>query len=217
MGNMYGVSRRGANMIEVGNEPSTNGSIGEVSLHHAKFALGIAFSPVKLNSLVLYHLEFTLMRSIPIDVSDNTRVFEIYDGVVDKESRGGGRMENVEVVVFDPRTVEVGRGVCLRMKGNGVLRVPLLADSYKMSVNPDLSESYILCYLVLTVLVKEDKGVLPRITVVILTPPISWVIWVVELLSELGNIGDGARCGEERNGGIICSESDWFITLNIVV
>jgi len=67
----------------VGNESSLNGGVGEVVFYHTKLALSILFSPIKLNLLALYCLEFTLMCLISIYVSDNTRVLEIYDGIVD--------------------------------------------------------------------------------------------------------------------------------------
>jgi len=183
------------NAVEMGNKLGVDGGISKVAFHHAEFALGVTFLPVKLNLLAFYHLEFALIRLIPIDVSDNTRVLEIYDGIVDEKSRGGRGMENVEVVIFDPRTIEVGRRVCLHVKRNGVLRAPLLVNPYNVSINPNLPKSDISHYFVLTILIEEDEGVLPHITVVILTPSISWVVWIVKLLGELRNVGDGARCG----------------------
>jgi len=126
-------------------------------------------------------------------------------------------VKNVEVIIFDPRAVEIGRGMCACMKGNGVFRVSPFANSYNVSVNVSLSESDISCYFILPILIEEDKRVLLRITAVILTPSSSWMVRVVELFSELGYIGDGARSGGERNGGVICSESDWLVTLNVVV
>ena len=205
------------NAIEMRGESSADGSVGEVSLHHTEFALGIAFSSVKFNLLVLYHLEFTLMCLIPIDISNNTRVLEVYDGIANEKSRGGRRVKNVEVVIFDPRAIEIWSGMCLHMKGNGILGVSWLADPYDVSVNSNLPEGNISWYFILTILIEKDKRVLPYITAVILTPSNSWVIWVVKLLSELGNVGDGIRHGGEGNGGIILSESNWFIALYIII
>ena len=36
MGNVDGISGRGANMVEVGSESGVDGGVGEVLLHHAK-------------------------------------------------------------------------------------------------------------------------------------------------------------------------------------
>jgi len=205
------------NAVEMGNESGANGSIGEVALHHAKLALSTFFPSVKLNSLTFYRLKFALVCLIPINISDNTRVFEVYDGIVDEESGGGGRMEDIEVVILDPRAIEIGGRVCVCVKGNGVFGVSPLANSYNMSVDSDLSEGDVSCYFVLPILIKEDKGVLLRITAVVLAPSSSWVVRVVKLFSELGNIGDGARSGGKGDSRVIRSKSDQFVTLNIFV
>ena len=217
MGNVNSVSGGRTNAIEVGNESSADRGISEVAFYCAELALSTFFPSIKLNLLALYHLEFTLMHSISVYVSDNTRVFEIYNGVVDEKSRCGRGVEDVKVVVLDPKMVKIGRGVCMCVKRDGVLGIPLLADPYDVSVNSDLPKSDISCYFVLPVLIEEDKGVLPCITAVVLTPPSSWMVRVVKLFGELGNIGDGARSGRERNGGVIRSESNWFVTLNVVI
>ena len=217
MGNVNSVSGGRANVIEMRDKPSANSSIGEMSFHHTELALSVAFSFVKLNSLAFYHLEFTLMCPISINISNNTRVLEVYDGIVDEELGGRRGVEDVEVIILDPRTVEIGRGMCMCMKGNGVFRVSLFANSYNVSIDPDLSESDVSRYFILPILIEEDKGVLPHITAVVLAPPGSWVIRVIELLGKLGNVGDGTRSGGEGNSRVIHSESDWLVTLNIVV
>ena len=157
--------------------------------------LSAAFPSVKLNLLVLYCLKFALVCSIPVDISNNPRILEIYDGIVNKESGCRRGVENIEVIIFDPRSVEIGGGMCTCVEGNGVLGVALLADPYKVSIDPDLPEGDITCYLILSILVEEDKQVLPRITAVVLTPSGSWMVRVIKLFGELRDVGDGARCG----------------------
>ena len=105
-------------MIEMGSEPGADRSVSKVPFHHTEFALGAVLPSVKLNSLALYCLEFALMCSIPVNVSDNTRILEINDGVVDEESGSGGRVENIEVIIFDPRAIEIGGRVCTCVEGN---------------------------------------------------------------------------------------------------
>ena len=195
MGNIDGVSGRGANAVKVGDELGANSGIGKVLFHHAELRLSAVLLPVKLNSLVLYHLEFALMRSISIDVSNNTGILEINDGIVDKESRSGGRVEDIEVIIFNPRAVEVGSRICTCVKGDGEFGITMLASPHKVSINPNLSKGDVTCYFVLPILIEEDKQVLLCITVVILAPPGSWVVWIVKLLSELRDVGDGTRCG----------------------
>ena len=214
---MNGISGRGVETIKVRNESGANSGVSKVSFHHAEFALGTVFPLVKLNSLALYHLKFTLMCSISINVSDNTRILEINNGIVDEESGSGGGVEDVEVVIFDPRTIEIGSGMCMCVEGNGKLRVTPFASSHKMSVDPNLPEGDITCHLVLPILVEEDKRVLSRITVVVLAPSISWMVQVVKLLSKLRDVGDGTRRGGEGDSRVIPSKPNWFVVLYIVI
>jgi len=146
---MDGISRRGAETIKMRNESGANSSVSKVSLHHTEFALGAIFPLIKLNSLALYCLEFTLMCLISINVSNNTRILEINNGIVDEESGSGGRVENVKVVIFDPRAIEIGSRVCTCMEGDGKLRVAMLASPYKVSIDPSLPEGDVACHLVL--------------------------------------------------------------------
>ena len=195
MGDVDGISGRGMDMTEMGNELGANSSVSKVSLHHTEFALGTVLPFVKLNSLALYRLKFTLMHSISINISNNTRILKIDDGIVDEKSGCRGGVENVEVIIFDPRMIEVGSRMCTYMEGNRVFGIAMLASSYEVSVDANLSKGDIACHLILPVLIEEDKWVLLHITVVVLTPSVSWMVWVVKLLSELRNVGDGTRCG----------------------
>ena len=189
-----GISRRGVETIKVRDKSGANSCASEVSFHHTELALGAIFPFIKLNLLALYRLEFTLMRSIPINVSDNTGILEINDGIVNEESGSRGGVENVEVVIFDPRAIEIGGGVCTCMEGNRKLGITPFASSYKMSVDPNLPEGDIVCHLVLPVLVEEDEQVLSRVTTVVLAPSNSWMVWVIKLLSKLRDVGDGTGC-----------------------
>jgi len=212
-----GVSGRGANTVKVRNKSGTNSSAGKVSFHHTEFALGAVFPFIELNSLALHCLEFSLVSLISINISNNTRILEIDDGIVDEESGGGGGMENVEVIIFDPGTIEIGSGMCTCMKRDRKFRVPMLASPYKVSIDPNLPEGDIACHLVLPVLIEEDKQVLPRITAVVLTPSGSWMVWVIELLSKLRDVGNGTRCGGEGDGRVVLSKPKWFVVLYIIV
>ena len=203
--------------VKVGNKSGADSSISEMLFHHIELALGTVFPLTELNSLALYRLKFTLMRSIPIDVSNNTGILEIDDGIVDEESGSGGWVENVEVVIFDPRMVEIGSRVCMCVKGNRKLGVTPFVSSYKMSVDPNLPKSNVACHLILPILIEEDKWVLPRITAVVLAPSSSWMIWVFKLLSKLGDVGDGTRRGRKGDGGVIPSKPNWLVILYVVV
>jgi len=183
------------NAVKMRNKSGTNGGVGKVSFHHTELALGTIFPFIKLNLLALYRLKFALMRSISVNVSNNTGILEINDGVVNEESGSGGGMKNVKVVILDPRAIEIGGGVCTCMKGDRKFRITTFASSYKMSINPNLPEGNIVCHLVLSILVEENEWVLPHITVVILTPPASWMVQIVKLIRELGDVGNRTGCG----------------------
>ena len=182
-------------MVKVRGESGVDGGISEMAFHHTKLALGIIFLPIELNSLALYHLKFALMRLIPIDVSDNTRVFEIDNGIIDEESGGRGRMKNVEVIIFDPRMIEIWCGMHSCIKGDRVLGVAALANPYNVSINANLSKGDVACHLILTILIEEDKWVLLHVTMIIFTPPSSWMVRVIELFSELRDVGNRTGCG----------------------
>jgi len=70
-------------------ESGANCGVSEMAFHHVEFALGGIFPLVKFDTLVFYHLELAVMRSISVDISNNSRILEINDGVVDEESGGG--------------------------------------------------------------------------------------------------------------------------------
>ena len=110
MGDMYSGGRGGTNTIEVRDESSANSGVSEVSLYLIELALSVTFSSVKFNLLVFYHLKFALMCLIPVDVSDNTRVFEVYDGIVDEKLGSRERVEDIEIIILDPRTVKIWSG-----------------------------------------------------------------------------------------------------------
>ena len=86
---MNSVSGGGADAIEVRDKSSANRGVGEMAFHRSEFALGGVFSLVKLDTLAFYRLKLILMRLISINISDNTRIFEVYNGVVDEESGSG--------------------------------------------------------------------------------------------------------------------------------
>ena len=199
------------------NELGANSSVSKVSFHHTEFALGAIFPLIELNSLALYCRKFTLMCSISINVSNNTRILEIDNGIVDEESGSGGRVENVKVIIFDPGAIEIGSRVSTCMEGNGMLGVATLVSPYKVSIDPSLSEGDIACHFVLPVLIEEDERVLLCITAVVLAPSNSWMVRIIKLLGKLRNVGDGTGCGGEGDGRVVCGKPDWFITLHVVV
>ena len=116
-----------------------------------------------------------------------------------------------------PRRGRVNEKNWMDHNRNGILKVAALVSSYDVSVDPNLSEGDITCHLILTILIEEDKRVLPRITTVVLAPSGSWMVWVIKLMSELRDVGNGARCGGEGDSRVVLSEPNWFVILHVIV
>jgi len=74
---------KGADTSEVGNKASAYSSVGEVAFHNTELGLCISLTVVKLSALMFDCHELVLVCPIPINVSNNTRVLEIYNGIVD--------------------------------------------------------------------------------------------------------------------------------------
>jgi len=89
--------------------------MGEVPLHCQKLGLSVIFGIVQLHSSPLHVSQLVLVCSVPVYVRNDPWVFKVDEGIVDKEAASGRGMKNVEVSVFDPSAVEVGRGEGLGM------------------------------------------------------------------------------------------------------
>ena len=62
-------------------------------------------------------------------ISDDPWVFEVDQGIVDKELIGGQGVEDIEISVFDSSAIEIGRGECLSVEGGRVFLSTLAADA----------------------------------------------------------------------------------------
>ena len=105
-------------------------------------------------------------------------------------------MEDVEVSIFDPRSIEVWGGEGSGMKRGGVLVVALASHSYKMSIFSNAPITNILSCFCLSLLVEEDNGVEMGLSSIIPYPPIARMIQILEITSEGGSDanGLGGRC-----------------------
>jgi len=74
---------------EVRKEASTDCCVSEVLLHREELGLGAIFSIGKLHFASLHVFQLNLVCPIPVYVSDYPRVFEVNQGVVDKETTSG--------------------------------------------------------------------------------------------------------------------------------
>jgi len=74
---------------KVRKETSMDCCVSEVSLHCKELGLGAIFSIGKLHSTPLHVFQLNLVCPIPVYVSDYPRVFEVNQGIVDKETTSG--------------------------------------------------------------------------------------------------------------------------------
>jgi len=71
------------------NKTSADCCVSEVPLHCKELGLGAVFSIGELHSTSLHVFQLILVCPIPVYVSDYPRVFEVNQGVVDKETTSG--------------------------------------------------------------------------------------------------------------------------------
>jgi len=70
-------------------ETSTDRYVSKVSLHCKELGLSTIFSVGKLHSTPLHVFQLNLVCPVPVYVSDYPRVFEVNQGIVDKEVTSG--------------------------------------------------------------------------------------------------------------------------------
>jgi len=85
----YGGQRRRTCSEEMGKKMGANRSMSEVALHSEKFVLGTIFSIGELHPSPLHILQLDLISPIPMHISDDPWVFEVDQGIVDKELTSG--------------------------------------------------------------------------------------------------------------------------------
>ena len=95
-------------------------------------------------------------------------------------------MENVEVSIFDPNAVKVRGGECSSVKGGRVLAIALASHSYEVGVFPDTSIADVLSGFRLSFLIEEDNGIEVGLSPIVPYPPLTRVVWVLEVTSKGG-------------------------------
>ena len=87
-GGEYSWQGRGTSFDKMREEPSADGGMSKVALHCEELALSPILSVVQFDPSVLDVVKLVLVRSIPMHVSNDPRVLEIDEGVVNKEVTG---------------------------------------------------------------------------------------------------------------------------------
>jgi len=85
-GRENGRWRQGTYLKHVREEMGTDRCVSKVSLHCKELVLGAIFSIGKLHSTSLHILQLNLVCPVPVYVSNYPRVFEVNQGIVDKEA-----------------------------------------------------------------------------------------------------------------------------------
>ena len=127
-------------------------------------------------------------------------------------------MENVKVSVLNPSAVEVGRGEGPSMKRSGILAFSLATYSHKVGVFPNASVRDVLGCFCLAFLIEEDDGIKVGLSTIILYPPFTQVVRVLEVTGKGGGKanGLGRGCGPGNSGLILC-EMNRFVTVNAIL
>jgi len=151
-------------------------------------------------------------------ISDDPRVFEVDQGIVDKEMTSGRGVKNVEISIFDPDAIEIGRGESSSMKGGGVLAGALVPNTDKVSIFVDTSITDILGSLRLSFLIEEDDGVKVGLSAIVLHPSFTRVVGVLKVAGEWGSKTNRFRrgCGLS-DGGLVLSEANRLVTIDAII
>jgi len=127
-------------------------------------------------------------------------------------------MKNVEISVFDPNTVEVRRREGSSMKGGRVLAGTLLSNTDKVSIFVNAPIANILGGLHLPFLVEENNGVEVGLSAVVLYPPFTRVVGILEVAGEWRGKADRFRRGSgSGNGRLVLGEADRLVTGDTIV
>ena len=127
-------------------------------------------------------------------------------------------MEDVEIGVLDPCSIEIGRGEGSSMKGGGVFLIALATNADKMSIFIDTPVTDISGGFCLSFLVKEDDRVEVRLSTVIPYPPFARVVGVLKVASKWGGEANRLRRGSgSSDSRLVLGEANRFITVDTIV
>ena len=150
-------------------------------------------------------------------ISDDPRVFKVDQSVIDKKATSRRRVEDIEVSVFDPNAVEVGRGKCSGMEGGRVLAIALASYSYKVSIFSNAPIRDVSSRLCLSFLIEEDNGVEVRLSPIVSYPSLSRVFGILKIASEGRGKSDRLRGGgRPSDSGVVLGEANGFIRVDTI-
>jgi hypothetical protein len=139
-----------------------------------------------------------------MDVSNDTRVFEIGEGIVDEGVSSVGGVEDVVVRVFWTRTIKIGGGKGACMEREGVNNASLIASPHESGLISNRLIGDVLGGLGLAKLVDEDEWVVPKVSRIKLFPSFTRMVSVSEegegMVAQAGN-GNGTGSKAAMNNG----------------
>jgi len=127
-------------------------------------------------------------------------------------------VKDVEISVFDPSTVKVGRRKGLSMKGGRILVGTLALNTDKVSVFVDAPIADVLGSLHLPFLVEEDDGVEVGLSAVVPYPPFTRVVGILEVAGEWRSKANRFRGGSGLGDGrLVLGEAGGLVTVDAIV
>ena len=124
-----------------------------------------------------------MLRSEGMNVSDNSWVSKVEEGVIDGDTTSGRGMKNGELCVLDSSSEEVCNGVCSSVKGDGVEGRILRSSPLKMYSVANVLVPDVPCDFFFVILVDKDERVVLWISRIILDPILTWVVSLVLAVS----------------------------------
>jgi len=105
---------------EVGLEAYANCSMSEVSFTIQHLFVGIALLIVKVKVLSLDALKLVMLCMEHVDISYNSRIPKMVEGIINNKAGGGAGVEDCMVSIFNTWTIEVRGGIGLCMKRSAI-------------------------------------------------------------------------------------------------
>jgi len=121
-----------------------------------------------------------------VHIGDDPRIFEVNESVVNKKMTSRRGVEYVEVSVLDPNTIEVGRGEGLSVERGRIFATAFASHTYKVSILVDTLVANVLGSFSKSFLVEKDNGVEMGLGSIIMYPPFSGMVRVLEVTSKRG-------------------------------
>jgi hypothetical protein len=168
----------GAAFVQMGNEAGVDGSMSKVAVGIDELAIDLVFVIIDGGFLMLAAVQLVNVGVEPVDISNNSRVFEVSESLVDECASGMGGMEQVVVHVFQTWVIEVGGRKWLHMEWKGINNTTFSTSAHKVHLISNGLVGDVLGGLCLTKLIYENEWVVPKVSCIKLLPAFTRVVKV---------------------------------------